>query len=169
MKKILELEVQFVFLSGTLPLYLEKALREEFLLNSRCTIRGSTTRANIVYSSKQYSSSREQEQLLEVKEYIESYFAKFSSLEDKVLVFCPTIAKVKGLSEFLSCPAYYSALGEEEKGEVLRSYFAGGKERILVSSSSLEEGIDHPSIRLIVYIDFVYSFIGFLQGSSRGG
>jgi hypothetical protein len=102
-KKVLELKVQLVFLSGTLPLYLEKALREEFLLTSLCIIRGSTTRTSIVYSSKQYSSSKEQEQFLEIKEYIESSFSKFSSLEDKVLVFCPTVAKVEGLSEFLSC------------------------------------------------------------------
>jgi hypothetical protein len=33
----------------------------------------------------------------------------------------------------------------------------------------LEEGIDYPYIRLVIYIDFLHSFIGFLQGSSRGG
>ena len=86
-----------------------------------------------------------------------------------MLVFCLTIAKVKGLSEFLSCLAFYSALGEEEKEVVLASYFTSNKEKILVSSSSLEEGIDYPCIRLVVYMDFVYSFIGLLQGSSRGG
>src|SRR5271155_2698498 len=88
-RKILQLKVQFVFLSGTLPLYLEKAIREEFLFNNLSVIRGSTTRANIVYSSKQYSSSREQEQFLEIKEYVEAYYSRFSSLEDKVLIFCP--------------------------------------------------------------------------------
>lgn len=89
MKKIVELKVQIVFLSGTLPLYLEKALREEFLLKDLGVIRGSTTRANIVYSSRQYSSSREQEQFCEIKEYIEAHHSKFSSLEDKVLNLLP--------------------------------------------------------------------------------
>ena len=168
-KKILELQVQFVFLSGTLPLYLERALREEFSLVSLCAIKGPTTRTNIAYSSRQYSSSGEREQFLEVKEYIESYFSRFSSLEDKVLVFCPTVAKVKGLSEFLSCLAFHSALEDEEKEAVLQSYFTSSKEKILVSSSSLEEGIDYPCVRLVVYIDFAHSFIGLLQGSSRGG
>ena len=50
-KKVLELQVQFVFLSRTLPLYLERALREEFSLASLCIIRGPTTRTNIAYSS----------------------------------------------------------------------------------------------------------------------
>src|SRR5271155_4823749 len=166
-RKILQLKVQFVFLSGTLPLYLEKAIREEFLFNNLSVIRGSTTRANIVYSSKQYSSSGEQEQFLEIKEYVEAYYFRFSSLEDKVLIFCPTVAKVEGLSGFLRCPAYHSTL--EDKEVVLESYLTSNKDKMLVSSSSLEEGIDYPSIRLVVYVDFVHSFIGFLQGSSRGG
>jgi superfamily II DNA helicase RecQ len=55
------------------------------------------------------------------------------------------------------------------KEEVLMSYLTSNKDKILVSSSSLQEGIDNPCIRLVVYIDFVHSFIGFLQGSSRGG
>ena len=41
--------------------------------------------------------------------------------------------------------------------------------KVLVSSSSLEEGIDYPCIRFVVYVDLAYSFIGFLQGSGRGG
>ena len=166
-KKILELRVQTVFLSGTLPLYLERALREEFLLKDLGVIRGSTTRANIVYSSRQYSSSREQEQFLEIKEYIEAYHSKFSSLEDKVLIFCPTVSKVESLSGFLECPFYHATLVNKE--EVLMSYLTSNKDKILVSSSGLQEGIDHPCVRLVVYIDFVHSFIGFLQGSSRGG
>lgn len=166
-KKVLKLKVQFVFLSGTLPSYLEDALQEEFLFCDPAVIRGSTTRTNIVYNSKQYYSYKEQEQFLEIKEYIESYSSKFSSLEDKVLVFCPTTAKIEGLSAFLSCPAYYSAA--ENKEVVLKSYLTSNKDKILVSSFSLEEGIDCPCIRLVVYVDFIYSFIGLLQGSSRGG
>jgi hypothetical protein len=147
-------------------LYLKRALREEFLLRELGVIRGSTTRANIVYSSRQYSSSREQEQFVEIKEYIEAYYSKFSSLEDKVLIFCLTIPKVESLSGFLECPFYYTTVDNKE--EVLMSYLTSNKDRILVSSSGLQEGIDYPCIRLVVYIDFAHSFIRFLQGSSKG-
>ena len=59
----------------------------------------------------------------------------------------------------------------EDKGEILESYLTSKEEkyRVLISSSSLEEGIDYPSIRLVIYIDFIHSFIGLLQGSSRSG
>jgi superfamily II DNA helicase RecQ len=165
-KKILKLKVQIVFLSSTLPLHLEKALREEFLLNDLSVIKGSTTKANIVYKSKQYSSSREQEQFLKIREYIKAYYSKFSSLEDKVLIFCLTIPKVKSLSGFLECSFYYTTIDNKEV--VLMSYLTSNKDKILVSSSSLQEGIDYPCIRLVVYIDFTHSFIRFLQGSSKG-
>jgi len=33
----------------------------------------------------------------------------------------------------------------------------------------LQEGFDYSSIRLVVYKDIAYSFLGFLQGSSRRG
>jgi hypothetical protein len=39
---------------------------------------------------------------------------------------------------------------------------------VLVSSSTLEERLDYSSIRLVMYKDFLYSFLSFLQGSSRG-
>ena len=124
-----------VFLSGTLPSYLEKALRGEFLLNDLSVIRGSTTKANVVYRSKQYTSYREQEQFVEIKEYIKAYHSKFSSLGDKVLVFCPTVSKVESLSGFLECPSYHTTLSSKE--EVLMSYLTSNKDTILVSSSGL--------------------------------
>ena len=108
-----------------------------------------------------------QEQFCEIREYIEAYHSKFSSLEDKVLIFCPTVPKVESLSGFLECPFYHATLDNKE--EVLMSYLTSNKDKILVSSSSLQEGIDHPCIRLVVYMDFAHSFIGFLQGSHRGG
>jgi superfamily II DNA helicase RecQ len=169
LKKLLKFQVQFVFLSGTIPLYIEEALREEFLFDKLSIIRGITIRTNITYITKQYNSTIERGQFLEVKEYLEAYYSKFSSLGDKVLIICPTIPKIKALSEFLSCPSYYSDL--EDKGEILESYLTSKEEkyRVLISSSSLEEGIDYPFIRLVIYIDFIHSFIGLLQGSSRGG
>jgi len=41
--------------------------------------------------------------------------------------------------------------------------------QVLVSTSALEEGFDYPSIRAVIYLNLPYSFIGFLQGSGRGG
>lgn len=168
-KEVLVLRTQFVLLSGTLPLQVEQRLRDECQLAELSVVRGLCVRENIAYKAKQYSSSREKEQLLEVKEYIEAYFARFSSWADKVLVFGPTKARIECLGELLECPVYHASLPNKE--EVLKAYLTcqDAYYKILISSSALEEGIDYPSIRLVVYIDFAYSFIGLLQGSGRAG
>jgi len=168
-KEIFKYKVQFVLLSGTVPLYIEDQLQEEFPISSLSIIRGPTSRANISYNLRQYRSNEREEQFLEVKEYIEAYSLRFSGFEDKILIFCPSVAKVQALGRFLNYPIYYSSLDNKE--EVLQLYLSKKESsfQALVSTSSLEEGIDYPSIRLVIYIDAIHSFIGLLQGSSRGG
>ena len=55
-KEILLYKTQFVFLSSTVPLYIERRLKEVLLLPKLSTIRGTTTRTNIAYVTKQYNS-----------------------------------------------------------------------------------------------------------------
>ena len=66
---------------------------------------------------------------------------------------------------------YLSKLSKLEKREVIDKFFNSSKEfySILITSNSLEEGLDYSYIRLIIYIDYYHSFISFVQGSSRGG
>ena len=54
---------------------------------------------------------------------------------------------------------------------MLKAFLANKEEyyKVLVSFTALEEGIDYPSIRLVVYINYIHSFIGYLQSSSRAG
>ena len=168
-REFLELPVQFVFLSGTFPPYLEESFRREFPLQELTCIRGSTARANISYLARPYQSKKEGAQFLELREYIDASLSAFASTKDKILVFCPSAAKAARLGDFLDCPVYYSSL--EGKEEILASYLnnTDAFNQMIVSTSGLEEGIDYPSIRTVVYVDYIHSFIGFLQGSSRGG
>ena len=168
-KEILQLPIQFVFVTGTFLLYLEESFKEEFLIKDLTIIRGCTTRSNISYQARLYKSTREEEQFLEVRNFIEVFFSTFTNIQDKILIFCPSTTKVIKLGKFLDCSIYYSSL--ENKENILKSYLnnTDSYNQIIVSTSGLEEGIDYPCIRLVIYIDYIYSFIGFLQGSSRGG
>ena len=48
------------------------------------------------------------------------------------------------------CPIYYSSLEKNKKEEVLSNFLSKNDayNKVLVSSSALEEGLDYPSIRL---------------------
>ena len=76
-KEILSLQVQFVFLSGTVPLHIEQAFKDVFNFKELALIRGLTTRDDIAYKCKQYNSNVERQQFLEIKEYINNFFINF--------------------------------------------------------------------------------------------
>jgi hypothetical protein len=167
--EILLLPTQFVFLTGTLPLIYEKDFKETLKLESLSVIRAPSSRREISYNTKVYSSLSKEGQLEEVRSYVDSYRTKLSSYKDKILIICPTIPSIIELGEAIGCPVYYAAL--ENKEEVLNRFLTTNNfyNIVLVSSSALEEGLDYPHIRLVVYKDFAYSFLSFLQGSGRGG
>jgi len=171
-KELFLLQVQFVLLTGTLPYSFENELASTLYLNDLSIIRSDCLRHNISYKTRSYKSNREEDRIQEIQEYIHSFKAKeFLSLEDKIIIFCPTIKDIELVASSLNCSKYYSSLSIEEKDQSLAGFFYSQEDyySILVSSSGLEEGLDHPSIRLVIYKDIAYSFLGFLQGSSRGG
>jgi superfamily II DNA helicase RecQ len=171
-KELLLLKVQFVFLSGTLPYSFELELINTLYLNNLSIIRASCSKPNISYRTRAYISNKEEERVLEIKEYIESFKTKeFLSLEDKILIFCPSIQNIELVASILNCSYYNSSLSIEDKNNTLNSFLNSKEDyyNTLVTSSSLEEGFDYSFIRLVIYKDKAYSFLGFLQGSSRGG
>ena len=139
-------------------------------LNNLSIIRANSSRSNISYRVKTYDSNNRKAQLLEIQSLLFNYKVKLNESE-KILIFCPTISIVRELSEFLNIPSYYNGLKEDVKEIILNKYLYNNDpfNNILISTSGLEEGLDYPYIKVVLYIDFAFSFIGFLQGSSRGG
>lgn len=171
-KEILRLPVQFVFLTGTLPYILEEELVSRLYLKDLSIIRASCLRSNISYRTSVYSSYKEEERIEQIRDYINNFKVKeFLSSTDKVLIFCPTITSVDLLASYFTCSKYHSSLSEEEKERALNGFLNSKEEfySILVCTTALEEGFDYSYIRLVVYKDYSHSFLGFLQGSSRGG
>ena len=171
-KEILRLPLQFIFLSGTLPLDLEEKLIKVLLLKEISIIRASCLRVNISYNAIAYTSNKKQDNVLQIRDYIEEFKVNsFVSAKDKILIFCPSIKSIDLVSNTLNCSKYYASLSTEVKEETLNKFFTSNESyyKVLVASSALEEGLDYSSIRLVIYKDIAYSFIGFLQGSSRAG
>jgi superfamily II DNA helicase RecQ len=79
--------------------------------------------------------------------------------------------EVELVSTYLNCSFFYSSLSKENKEKTINNFISSFKDyySILINTSSLQEGFDYSFIRLIVYKDITYSFLGFLQGSNQGG
>ena len=171
-KEILALPTQFVFLSGTLPLIFEDFIKTDLSLNSLSIIRSNCSRSNISYKASAYISNNKEKQLEEITLFISNFQSKeFLTKEDKILIFCSSEEEVELVSTYLNCSFFYSSLSKEIKEEIINNFVSSFEDyySILVSTSSLQEGFDYSFIRLVIYKDIAYSFLGFLQGSSRGG
>ena len=164
--------IPFIFLTGTLPRSLEKELISFLELKSLTTIRALTSREDISFRTKVFRSLEDKSRFLEVKDSISSFRKReYLTSRDKYLIFCPSINEAITLASFLECIVYTSKLSVSERESVLKGFRESNLEffSILVSTSALEEGFDYSSIRLVVYYRSCFSFLGFLQGSSRGG
>jgi superfamily II DNA helicase RecQ len=171
-KNILPKPVQFVFLTGTLPLHIQVSITESLLLDNISIIRANCCRNNISYQTQQFQSTRLEDRFLEIKAYLDSSKSTFISIKDKVIIFCRNKNIVNDLSTFLDCCYYSSDLSEEEKEAVLEKFTTSTGNFFydyIVSTSGLEEGFDYSNIRLVIYFELGHSFIGFIQGSGRGG
>ena len=169
--EILKYPIQFVFLTSTLPINLENNIKSNLFLSNLTTIRANCSRDNIFYQAIEYINNSEDNKVKQIFDFIQTSKLKFKSKFDKILIFCPSKIQVDLVSNKLNCLKFYSNLIEEEKNTILLNFRTKFDDfnSILVSTSALEEGFDYSSIRLVIYKDFSYSFIGFLQGSSRGG
>ena len=171
-REILLLNTQFIFLTGTLPLGFQESLISSLALEDLSIIRASCSRSNISYKTSIYKSNKEEERIVEIKDYINRFQSKeFLTKDDKVLIFYPSTSNIKLVANTLNCSRYYALLSNEVKEKTLSSFRISRDPyySILVTSSSLEEGFDYSFIRLVVYKDLAYSFLSFLLGSSRGG
>ena len=171
-REILLLSTQIIFLTGTLPLSFQESLTSSLALEDLSIIRASCSRLNISYRTSVYKSNIEEARIYKIKDYINRFQStEFLTKDDKVLIFCPSTSNIELVANSLNCSRYYASLSNEDKEETLSNFRISQDPyySILVTSSSLEEGFDYSFIRLVVYKDLAYSFLGFLQGSSRGG
>ncbi len=171
-KDLLLLPVQFVFLTGTLPLSFEDEIRSSLSLDDLTIIRASCSKSNISYKVSAYKSNIEKNKIQQISNYIFDFQRKkFLTKDDKILVFCPSEANTILVANSLNCSRFYSSLSNKNKSNTLKRFLTSKDPyySILACTSALQEGFDYSSIRLVVYKDIAYSFLGFLQGSSRGG
>lgn len=122
-KEILLLKCQFIFLSGTLPYSFEQELSKALYLSNLSIIRASCSRPNISYRTSIYKSNKEEEQILEIQEYIYNYRVKeFLTKEDKIIIFCPSISNIELVANTLNYSRFYTSLSKEAKESTLDKF-----------------------------------------------
>jgi superfamily II DNA helicase RecQ len=184
-------EVQFIGLSATIP---EPAVVKimtmmHFLPGNTLIIRAPTVRKEIAYSVFEIVSpsgyrpsdalyQAADGQSLKLLDYIKKSLSDFRTPTERALIFCLTRADAEEVAEALGCKFYHAGMSEVDKKTVINSWLDGpektehqarDEEKVLVATTALGAGIDHPEVRLVVHYKKPRNIINFSQESGRGG
>ncbi|KAI9748290.1 MAG: hypothetical protein M4579_007265, partial [Chaenotheca gracillima] len=169
LKNLRLINTQFIFLTATLPQIIQDQLTSMMFLQNNFLIRGSTSRDTIRYSLQYFKKSSVKDQMEEIQDLLLAYKASpaFTEGQDKILIFVQQINIANKLSDFLECEAYHGQLTAEEKEEALSDFVKEGGEDLLVCTSALSAGFDHPHIRLTIHLYSAWSLVDFVQETGR--
>lgn len=160
-------DVQVACLTATLPPQKEDQFLEamDMRVHGLQVLRDITVRSNIAYSVVQYDAEEEVQVLRELVEQKKRQYPA----SDKIVIYCRTVDQVKDFANALNCTAFWRNAGtEEEKAEILAK-LTKGDERVFTSTDALGEGIDAPSIRVVIHIGVIDSLDDYGQQSGRAG
>lgn len=94
--------------------------------------------------------------------------------DERGMVFVMSKEHAQKISKDLKCAVHYAAepnepLSNGHSPEDNFDMWARGNSPIIVSTPTLQQGIDLPSVKWVLFVDSAYSFQHYVQGSGRGG
>lgn len=158
---------QVVCLTATLPPVKQAEFMSAMDMHEAeaTVLRDRTTRANIAYSVREYDSDQGDEAL---QALVEEKKAQYPP-QDKIVIYCRTIERVKQLAERFGYTAFWRAVGTDEEKADIVAQLSGSEERVFVTTNALGEGIDAPSIRVVIHDGINPNLDNYGQESGRAG
>lgn len=167
---------QIVALTATATRRDTKIIRNSLGMQDAITFDLPIRRDNLHLSIKKVSPSGKQK----IRRSLESN--RFQAVErvldnwdgnGSVIIYCPTIKKVKTLQRRLKGLNYkagkYHGKMKRKKREKAQTRFMSGKTPIMVATNAFGLGIDKPDVRLVIHAGLPLSFDGYVQEIGRAG
>ncbi|WKT54183.1 Helicase superfamily 1/2, ATP-binding domain [Fusarium oxysporum f. sp. vasinfectum] len=167
-----QIRTQTIWLTATLPPVYQELFIEHNKLVRPHVIRESTNRPNIRYiMRREYGPGSLCKRAVRL---MQSCLTRtdlfFERGRDKVIIYCLTKELMAELAEMLSCPSYTADSGTaEEKQAILERWLADINSPVIMATSALGPGFNHPYIRYIIHIGAPVLLTDFSQESGRAG
>jgi len=161
------LDVQKVFITGTLPVGLEEAFFREMSLPSHTIVlRAPSHQLNISYHIVGYSK-KNSEPISLISAAIRLLNRHHFLDGRKIIILCPNISLADRIANRLGpCAISHSNRPEGTKDEKERLWFEGHYD-IMVATNGFSQGVDAPNVGLVIYVDHGYGLINIIQGMGR--
>lgn len=161
---ILKYKVNLIFITATLPLSLLNLLNNTFSIEDyNKVIRGTSNRSNIKYTRLFYNNYKDKVSL--IRDTLSNINREDPTIENKVLLFVTSKKIGLELEEALNIPFIYK--DREDYLIVLEEFITSKVNRVLITTSILEVGLDIKEIKYTINIDPIYSLISIIQSSGR--
>ena len=171
-KELAQYLVQKVFLSATIPVYLEAYFLEQtYLPLSTKIIRQQTNRINLSYHVLQIDNRIHQS----IKDWIvclthlleETIFNSAS----RGIIFCLSRQEVDDIAMAFGNTKSHSDMDSQDRAQIQEEWFQGmGTNRQwMVATTTFIHGIDHPNVDAVIFVELPFGLMNFVQGAGRAG
>jgi hypothetical protein len=160
-------KTQYVYLTATLPVSMEREFFEAMWLESPVVIRGATTRTDMLYEIREFSARQVLPQQIE---WFQPCLRNMSStLVDRALIFAPTVADVVEIQRMMNCEIYHSKHEDKQASHARWIMGESSSSKVMAATSAFGAGIDYPSIRFCFHVAPPRSMMDFIQETGRLG
>lgn len=88
--------------------------------------------------------------------------------EERMIVFVMGKQEAESFGCKLDAPRYYSGMEPEVQASNIAAW-KSGQSRLIFATPALIQGIDHPSVRYVIFHSGSYGLVSYYQGAGRGG
>jgi hypothetical protein len=169
-KELAQYPVQKVFITATLPVFLEDYfLQQVYLPRSTSVIREPTNRLNITYHLLRVEQRvrKAKDVIIDLARLVER---EQWTLESRGIIFCVSRAEVDELASAFGNTKSHSDMHSGDRSELQEKWNEGlPGHRWMVATTGFIHGIDHPNVDTVIFLEMPYGLNNFVQGGGRAG
>lgn len=169
-KELAQYLVQKIYLTATLAVYLEDYfLQQVYLPRSTLIIREPTNRKNLMYHILHVEQRvrKIKDVAVDLARLVEKETWTAAS---RGIIFCVSRSEVDELGALFGNTKSHSDMETADRLDLQEKWHQGlPGHRWMVATTGFIQGIDHPNVDTVIFLEMPYGLTNFVQGSGRAG
>lgn len=169
-KELAQFPVQKIYLTATLPVFLEDYfLQQVYLPPSTPVIREPTNRKNLMYHLLRVDQRvrKAKDVVIDLAQLVEKDLWTEAS---RGIIFCLSRAEVDDIAKSFRDTKSHSDMEKSDRLEQQERWREGlPGHHWMVATTGFIHGIDHPSVDTVIFVEMPYGLNNFVQGAGRAG
>lgn len=169
-KELAQYPIQKIFLTATLPVFLEDYfLQQVYLPRSTVIVREPTNRTNIMYHLLRIEQRirKARDVVVDLAKLVER---ELWTVASRGIIFCLSRVEVDEIAPLFGNTKTHSDMEPSDRSELQEKWNEGlPGHRWMVATTGFIHGIDHPNVDTVIFLEMPYGLNNFVQGGGRAG